>query len=139
MDETSMVLGWLVGRRIAGQRMTRVPVAFSIEWDGDTTGRVKFLSGFWYYKVSDLTPPASALIGGRLEHIYYGSYIDHTIEASDIYVDHDAYWIGSTPQVIVVPYDNATVMNGPTAPEKGIYFYIGISGSRTVKLSTPNA
>ena len=102
----------------------------TIEWDGDSTGKVTVLDG-QLVKVSDLTPEPTELIGGTIaEYLGGGHSREYPITEEDL-EDNRAYGVpvliveGMTTTGFYVAYEPfSTTLDGVdiTVTEPGVYF-----------------
>ena len=105
----------------------------TIEWDGDSTGKVTLLGGV-FTKVSDLLLEPSDLIGGTLVVMYYGEELEDTLTDENLedfrsqglpllicsIVD-----VGSSIEGVYIAYEPFSTILGDvsiTVTEPGIYF-----------------
>lgn len=139
-DLQSWLVGFILG--LAGKPLPNERTKFSIEWDGNITGLTKWSPwGYPWFKVSDLTPSPESLIGGTYTEVYYDP-IEYTISESDIETCGDCYYVGSSSQILIVPYDNAIQVSSVDGDEyavleKGIYFNYSSKYVYIIRLSTP--
>lgn len=103
---------------------TRKTEEVAIEWDGNTEGLVSvmLLGEPTLYKVSDLTPPSSDVLGGKIRML---NGKEPTVDESDISECEDGYSI-VFPAIVVANKPNATLTEFGmdfVFPEAGTYFF----------------
>ena len=111
----------------------------TIEWDGDSTGKVTLLDGV-FTKVSDLLPEPSDLLGGKLVLSEVGSENEYSL-TEECMVDHRSNGLpllvvnfeecnGEEGSVYIAYGAFTTTLNGNTitVTETGIYFISAVPG-----------
>lgn len=90
------------------------------EWDGNTEGR-EFFTNYALYKVSDLVPAMSDMVGVKYVYKYsYDKTVEHTFAEDDM-VQFNGYYI-IQDVMIVIENDNSTLSNDTLST--GIYVII---------------